>query len=57
MSLNVSAPKEADILLLVHLYFLKYTKESMNDSNGANKVSKVNYKKQDLLWYLYMALK
>ena len=40
MSLNISAPKEADTLLMVHLYFLKYTKGSINNSKGANKASK-----------------
>ena len=40
MSLNISAPKEADMLLILHLYFLKYTKGSIDDSVSANKASK-----------------
>ena len=40
MSLNISAPKEADMLLIVRLYFLKYTKGSTNNSISANKASK-----------------
>ena len=40
MSLNINAPKEADILLMVHLYFSKYTKGSINNSKSANEASK-----------------